>query len=158
MQMETVSQILFENHATSMNIIFIVSEVSILQIYVDCRLQILLQSFLVSLPIREPVKKKLWKIPHLGGVGVDPDTLKKKIFFDGFPTRVFIRQIANDLSAQTLKCLFSNNTKVKKSLSSFLIFPNLALSCGFSYRIIGHVYPQSQSTCCTSQHLPFASL
>ena len=35
MSMETVSQILFENHATSMNIIFIESEVSILQIYVD---------------------------------------------------------------------------------------------------------------------------
>ena len=35
MSMETVSQILFENHAASMNIIFIESEVSILQIYVD---------------------------------------------------------------------------------------------------------------------------
>ena len=158
MQMETVShQILFENHATSMNIIFIVSEVSILQIYVDCRLQILLQSFLVSLPIREPVKKIVENSTLRGGGG-GSGHFKKKKNFDGFPTRVFIRQIANDLSAQTLKCLFSNNTKVKKSLSSFLIFPNLALSCGFSYRIIGHVYPQSQSTCCTSQHLPFASL
>ena len=37
MSMEKMSQISFENHATSMNIIFIVSEVSILQIYADCR-------------------------------------------------------------------------------------------------------------------------